>query len=271
MTERKQKSKPRNSEERNSSASVLRTLERALRTLMLIAEEGRPLTAREVAHQLRIPLSTVYRYLLPLTEFGLVRRVGDDGRYTVGPKAVTLWTAFRRSFNLATHARPLMEKLCRETQETVLLTVTVGNRAMCIEAVESPLPIHYSFRPGVERPLYAGASAKALLAFLEDSQIEEVLAEARVQAPHLYASLPEAIRRIRADGYAVSESEVDPGACAVGVPIFGEGNVLEGALSVVAPVFRTNEDRLKFLVEKTVQTAREIEQNLRSPSGGRYR
>ncbi len=261
-------SRPRGRRARGAPVSASRTLERALRLLMLPAKEGRPLTAREMSRQLRMPVSTVYRYLSTLTEFGLIGRAHDDGQYSIGPSAVTLWMAFRRNFDLASVARPLMERLCQETQETVLLTIAVQNRAVCIEAVESPQPIRYSFRPGVEQPLYAGASAKALLAFLEQSRMEEVFAEARVRAPHLYASLPEAVRRIRVDGYAVSESEVDPGACAVGVPIFGEGDVLEGALSVVAPVFRTDRERLLLLVERTVQTAREIEKRLHSPSRG---
>jgi len=226
------------------------------------------MTPRQIADRLRVPLSSTYRYLGVLADFGLARPVGNGGQYALGPKTVGLWVSFRRSFDLAAVARPCMVKLAEETEETVLLTVVVQNRAVAIEAVDSPLPIRYSFRIGVERPLYAGASAKALLAFLDEPQIEEALAEARTEAPHLYGGLAEAIARIRADGYAVSEGEVDPGACAVGVPIFGEGNMLEGALSVVAPIYRTGPDRLQFLIEKTVQAAREVEWRLRAPVGG---
>jgi DNA-binding IclR family transcriptional regulator len=240
------------------------TLERGLRLLAVLATERGYLTAKELGQRLGVPVSTVYRYLGPLLDWGLVRRVGRDGRYAVGPRAVTLWAAFRRNLDLVAAARPSMERLCSETQETVLLTVVVGNRAMCVETVESPLPIHYSFRPGMDRPLYAGASAKALLAFVEAPILEQAMAEARERAPHLYASLPEALRRIREDGYAVTQGEVDPDAWAVGVPVFGEARVLEGALSVVAPAFRTGPDRVPWLVERTVRAAREIEQRLQS-------
>jgi DNA-binding IclR family transcriptional regulator len=239
------------------------TLERGLRLLVLLATEPDPMTVKELGLRLRVPVSTVYRYLAPLLDHGLVRRVGRDGRYAVGPRAVTLWAAFRRNMDLVAAARPTMEQLCRQTQETVLLTVVVGNRAMCVETVESPLPIHYSFRPGVDRPLYAGASAKALLAFLDARQVHEILEEARERAPHLYAGLPQALQQIRADGYVVTQGEVDPDAWAVGVPLFGEAGVLEGALSLVAPAFRTGPDRAPGLVRCTVQAAREIEQRLR--------
>lgn len=253
-------------DDRNSRGAGRRsatTLEKGLRLLTLLATEAGPMTARELGHRLRVPVSTVYRYLVPLTDCGLVRRMGKDGRYTVGPRAVTLWTAFRRNMDLVAAARPTMERLCHETQETVLLTVVVGNRAMCIETVESPLPIHYSFRPGVDRPLYAGASAKALLAFLDDGQVEQVLAEAQQKAPHLWAGLAEGLRQIRACGYAVTQGEVDADAWAVGVPVFGEAGILEGALSLVAPAFRTGPERAPVLVEHTVRAAREVEQRLR--------
>jgi DNA-binding IclR family transcriptional regulator len=221
------------------------------------------LTAKELGQRLQVPLSTVYRYLAPLVDWGLVRRVGNDGRYAVGPRAVTLWAAFRRNFDLVAAARPSMERLCRETQETVLLTVVVGNRAMCVETVESPLPIHYSFRPGVDRPLYAGASAKALLAFLDEHTVGRALVEAEQRAPHLSVGLPEALRRIRELGYAVTQGEVDPDAWAVGVPVFGEAGVLEGAVSLVAPAFRAGPERAPALVQHTVRAAREIEGRLR--------
>ncbi|MER3456000.1 MAG: IclR family transcriptional regulator [candidate division GAL15 bacterium] len=239
------------------------TFERGLRLLLLLAAESGCLTAKELEQRLGLPISTLYRYLGPLLECGLVRRVGRDGRYAVGPRAVSLWAAFRRNLDLVAAARPSMERLCQRTQETVLLTVVLGRRAMCVETVESPLPIHYSFRPGVDRPLYAGASAKALLAFLDDRTVGEVVAEARLHAPHLSTGLPDALRRIREAGYVVTQGEVDPDAWAVGVPVFGEAGVLEGAVSLVAPAFRTGPERVPLLVQHTLEAAREIERRLR--------
>lgn len=239
------------------------TFQRGLQLLLMLAGEGGCLTVKELEQRLGLPASTVYRYLNPLLECGLVRRAGRDGRYAVGPRAVTLWAAFRRNLDLVGAARPSMVQLCQRTQETVLLTVVVGRRAMCVETVESPLPVHYSFRPGVDRPLYAGASAKALLAFVDQDTLQQVLAEARTQAPHLYAGLPEELQRIREVGYVATQGEVDADAWAVGVPIFGEAGLLEGAVSLVAPAFRAGPERVPLLVEQTLLAAREIEQRLR--------
>src|SRR5207249_1022570 len=73
---------------------------------------------------------------------------------------------------------PVLERLARETDETALLTVPSERRdaSVCLERVESPQPLRLSVEPGRQLPLHAGASQKALLAFMAEEDVSRVLA-----------------------------------------------------------------------------------------------
>ncbi|MFN3337985.1 MAG: IclR family transcriptional regulator, partial [Thermomicrobium sp.] len=109
---------------------------RVLELLLAVAESGRPLTVSELTELMGLPRSTVYRYVNVLRSHGLLWSIGG-GRYAVGPRAMQLARSFEETVSLATVCRPVMERLAHETQETVALVVPVGERAVCIEAVES--------------------------------------------------------------------------------------------------------------------------------------
>ena len=63
-------------------ASIDTSFARGLRLLLMVADRGE-VRADELATVLEMPLSTVYRYVRTLAEFGFVER--HDGRYRLGP------------------------------------------------------------------------------------------------------------------------------------------------------------------------------------------
>ena len=233
---------------------------RLLHLITLIAARNEPPTVKELAVESGYPLSSVYRYLSNLREWGFVRELPPSGRYAIGPRAVQLWANFRRNFNLGSLARPVMEELSEAVGETVLLVVPVGIHAVCIEAVESPLKVRYSFQPGVMHSLDAGASAKCMLPFVEPMVYKQILQRVARENPGRVATLQQDVETIRRVGYACTEGEVDPGAWAVGVPIFSAPGQLEGAISVVAPSFRMDEAKKA----QTISLARQAAQRIHS-------
>lgn len=231
---------------------------RLLHLLTLIAGRAEPPTAKDLAVLSGYPLSSVYRYLAHLKDWGFVRELSGSGRYAAGPRAVQLWANFRRNFDLGAVARPVMEDLSERLGETVLLVIPVGVHAVCIEAVESPLKIRYSFQPGVMNSLDLGASAKCMLPFLERTVYAQIMQRIEREDPRRKADLEKEVEEIRRQGYACTEGEVDPGAWAVGVPIFSAPGYLEGALSVVAPSFRIDDAKKAEIIAQARETVQRI-------------
>jgi DNA-binding IclR family transcriptional regulator len=210
---------------------------RGLRLLLTVADRGE-IRADDLAGILDMPLSTAYRYLRTLGEFGFVDR--HDGRYRLGPRLL-IGTESRVSSELLTRqSDPILRMLVEETGETAVVMRRVGLSAMCLHQVESKKGLRVVLEPGALSPLYAGATSRVLLAFAPAEILEEVIAQgldpATANTPTEQA-LREGLDEIRASGVAVSESELISSAVAVAVPIFREDGIV-AALGLIGPDVR---------------------------------
>ena len=147
---------------------------RGLRLLLTIADRGE-VRADELGGALDMPVSTVYRYLRTLAEFGFVERRG--GGYRLGPRLLIGDGANVSSERLIRHAGPVLQRLAAETGETAIVVRRIGLSSVCLHQVESEAPLRVTLDPGAPTPLYAGAPGRVLLAFAPAPVLEAVLAE----------------------------------------------------------------------------------------------
>ena len=96
---------------------------RGLRLLLTVADRGE-VRADELGTTLDMPLSTVYRYLRTLGDFGFVDRNG--GLFRVGPKLLIGTGANVSSERLIRHADAALRMLAQETGETAIVVRRVG-------------------------------------------------------------------------------------------------------------------------------------------------
>jgi DNA-binding IclR family transcriptional regulator len=123
-----------------------------------------------------------------------------------------------------------------------------------------------SFEKGRAVPLKTGASAKSLLAFMAERTRADVLDNVFDADPDGRQALEADLQRIRAQGYAVSDSEVDPGVWGVSVPIFHRSARAAGcsaSLTLMAPSTRAAGHESRF-IDGTLRTARAISERLQT-------
>lgn len=228
------------------------SLARGLRVLLAFHNASER-TVSDIAAELEMPVSTVYRFLRELRRFGLVMELAD-GEYTVGSSLVELALGTWFYTFLRERIEPTLHRLVLRSGETAMAVVRKGVEAQTISQVESPNAIRLSFRVGEVRPLTAGASATALLAFQSSALIEAVIERARTEERTLDESgLRARLDAIRESGYAVSMGEVDPEVVAVASPVFYSSEIV-AAISIAGPRHRF-EDRLDDLVALVVEEA----------------
>ncbi|NJK79152.1 MAG: IclR family transcriptional regulator [Chloroflexaceae bacterium] len=234
---------------------MLQTLERGLDILQAFSEADPLRSAAELSTSTGLPISTVYRLLQTLEKRHFVEAAGN-ARYRLGPSMYLLAQVVRQqmSGSLGPVALPIMQHLTTCTGETTVLTQIIGDKAVCIESVESPQAVRLSFQRGRVMPLWAGASARVLLAYTDPQTAADVLAHIDNE---WFASGepvdPEALRHglqiIRVQSYADSQSEVDAGARAIAVPVFNQDGHLLAGLSVAGPLARIGDSHVPALVE----------------------
>jgi IclR family transcriptional regulator, acetate operon repressor len=230
---------------------------RGLRLLLTVADRG-DVRADELSATLEMPLSTVYRYLRTLGDFGFVDRHG--GQFRMGPKLHIGAGPNVSSERLIRHADALLRMLVHETGETAVVVRRIGLSCVCLHQIESEAPLRVTFEPGDMTPLYAGALARVLLAFAPADVLDDVLAQDLVRitdATPTEADLRAGLGTVVMTGLATSEGELIDGSVSVAAPVFREDGIV-GAIGLLAPAFRADPAWRTRAGRLVVQAARAI-------------
>jgi DNA-binding IclR family transcriptional regulator len=130
-----------------------------------------------------------------------------------------------------------MRSVARQTGETVVLHVVDGQQAVALEqAVATEHVVRVSQRLGARHPLVAGASGRAVLAFLPPGEVTRALRAA--ERPDMVVRSLESIRAL---GYAMSHDELQMGVAGVAVPLLGTDEVAIGSISILVPTGRARD------------------------------
>lgn len=219
--------------------------DRLLQILVALGQADEALSAKELSLNLEQPLSSTYRHLKTLLRWGLAEDNGQ-GRYLPGPACLQLAKKFDREAVLVTLAKPELKRLADLSQESVALMVPSNGQAICIELIDSPQPLRCCYQKGLAQPLRVGASARVLLAHMDEARSEAILAEQGVDGD-AFEVYRQSFLSIREQGYAVSLSEIDQGIWGVSAPVLDSRNRLHGAISLMAPAFRAEQNRERLM------------------------
>jgi DNA-binding IclR family transcriptional regulator len=215
------------------------TIDRALAVLDVLADRGEPMGITEIATRIGLPKSVVHYHLSALVRNRYVAT--HDRRYGLGYAAVRLGRNGYAHADLRARANPFMTSLREATGETVTLSALVGRERIYADQLVSSHEIKMAVELGRPYPLHAGASGKAILAFLSKQTQADLLAAplARLTARTVTdrAALESELAAIRKTGTAASRSERQHGAASVAAPIF-DGPAVIGAMSVCGPEYR---------------------------------
>jgi len=251
---------------RMTSVTPVATSERVLYVLACIARHGKAMAARDLVEETGLPLSTIYRHLGVLKKWGWVQEHAHSGMYEPGPLAVQLAHGFDQHSWLMQAARGEIEQLVARSGESVGLLCYADGQVICLDMQESKQALRCSFAKGRANSTVRGASAKALLAFLPEATRQHLLTQHNESSDATLHNtyndaLAAALARIRQQGFATSENEIDDGVWGVSAPIFSGKNQLIATLSLMAPAQRAATRHNDF-IHMTVAAAHRISQQL---------
>ncbi len=243
-------------------ASRIQSVERGLDILEFVSAGGGDVTLAEIARATGLTKTTCHRLLASLESRGYVRRHGTRPEFALGFHALALGQRFLNQISFYGQALDQLKVLRDVSEETAALAIRTGSRRVFVAQVESTLPVRHAVPLGIPLPLTAGASGKAILAFLTDQDLEEILREMDQgllpQGPSLREDLQSELVRIRAQRFAVSDEEVVSGSAALASPIFSIHGEAVAAFSLTGPLPRFSLSRRLELAEKVVGAARAI-------------
>lgn len=241
----------------------LAAVSRALEVLDILARSDEPtIGVSQLARVTGMSRAGAYRMLMSLRAGGFVEYHPNTARYGLGVGALRIGNAYQRRNGLVQIASGALRRLAETSGETSTVSVRRQRYRVYLDQIVPPNELNVTVRIGVPFPLHAGASSKAILAFLAEDEIaaylasdlQQVTPQTIVDAGLLRTQLVE----IRREGFATSEQERQIGAASAAAPILARNGVVIGALSVTGPVSRMGKDKLRVVAERVVAEAREL-------------
>ena len=209
------------------------SLARGLRIFLTIADRGE-IRADELSTLLETPLSTIYRYLRTLTEFGFIER--QEGGYRLGSRLHVLGAGPVVSAEELTRvSEPVLADLAEATGETAFISRRIGLGTVALAQHPSPEALRIVLEPGLTSPLTAGAVPLVLLAYAPAEVQDAALAE--LATPGEAAEIGRLLPPIVSDAHARDEGQTFPGALTLAVPVLRDDGIV-AALGVAAPIER---------------------------------
>jgi DNA-binding IclR family transcriptional regulator len=151
---------------RPRSSDTSQTLSRGLDVLALVCASEEGLTPAQIAVELGLSRTIVYRLVGTLIEHRLVRR-NADGLLTAGLGTLSLSQNIVPT--LRQGSRDILEALAEELGATAHLSIADGDEALAVAVVEPrTTTFHVAYRPGSRTPITLGAVGQALLAARQD-------------------------------------------------------------------------------------------------------
>lgn len=249
-------------------AKTIQLLANSAKLLNLIAERG-PLSIPELAEELDIPRPSIYRLVGALQHVGLAS-VQDDGATQLGLEVLHLAHATMEHLPEVQAAHSELNRLNRNTGQTVYLCALRGERVVCLDWVRGTRVSLLALSPGGSLPPHAGATSRAILAYsdgLMDHLTAAPLEQFTAKTLTSIDGLERDAREIRQRGYSISDEDVTVGIAALGVPVFGADGQVRCALSV-AGLRSEILGREAELVEELQASALQVAQALQVPSAG---
>ncbi len=185
--------------------------------------------------------------------------------YLPGRNLVDITGIIKKNENLISAAREEMDQLVELSNEAVYLHLLENKQLVTVDKYESTNYVKLSCETGLPFPLYATAPGKVILAYIDESELDEYLEEELtaytkntiVDKEELKADL----EIVKDNNCAISHGELEVGVLSISVPLFEDG-MIKGAISIAGPEYRVYERQGEYLVA-LLESSNKVNQKLK--------
>jgi len=231
----------------------VQSLERGLAVVRAFSAERPEMTLSEVARETGLTRAAARRFLLTLVDLHYVH---TDGRvFWLSPRVLELGHAYLSSMSLPEVAEPHLERLVAQVRESSSVSVLDGEDVIYVARVPVSRIMTVSINVGTRLPAHRTSMGRVLLAAQGAAPDDPVLREK--------------LERVRRDGYALVDQELEEGLRSIAVPIHDRGGTVVAAMNLSTHAGRRTIDAMRReLLPPLRETAARIEADLAAGAAG---
>lgn len=211
---------------------------RGLKVIEAFGETRQRLSIAEASKLTDLDRATVRRSLLTLAELGYA---DYDGKFfTLTPKILRLGHAYLSATPLPVLIQPHLDQLSEKGGQSASASVLDGTEIVYIARASQRRVMSINLTPGSRLPAYCASMGRVLLAALTENEARALLArsELKQNTPNTKTDPEELIaefHRVRAEGYAIIDQELEIGLCSIAVPVQNDRGETVAAINIGAP------------------------------------
>jgi IclR family pca regulon transcriptional regulator len=216
--------------------TFVQSVERALLVIRAFDEDHQQLTLSDVSRRTGLNRAAARRFLHTLEVLGYVR--STERLFSLTPKVLQLGFAYLSSMRLPQLAEPHLRELSRQVGESTSVAVLDGADIVYVaRAATSHRIMSARIAVGTRFPAYATSMGRVLLAFLPEADLTGYLerTDLRALTPQAItdpAELRDELDRIRTEGHAIVDQELELGLRSVAAPIRDRTTTVVAAVNI---------------------------------------
>jgi IclR family transcriptional regulator, pca regulon regulatory protein len=210
-------------QDRNISSSFAK----GLSVLAVFDAETPSMTLAEIARRTGQDRATARRGALTLVQAGYLRQQGR--MLSLTPRVLALAGGFLQANEFGRRVQPLLNQHARKLDTEINLAILDQGRVLLLaQSTTERGPVTYGFTAGAHIPLVHTSLGRMLMACLPQQEATELLRSADIpqhteQSLIAENAILKQIAQARTQGYAVTDSEFEPGIIGYAVPLSRPG------------------------------------------------
>lgn len=201
----------------------------------------------EIAHSTGLSRASIRRILITLETLGYVERSRQV--YRLKTQVLRLGFSYLSSSSVVEAARPVLERITEQLHESSSMSMLDGGQIVYVARSAASRVLAAGLSVGSRLPAYCTSMGRVLLAALPDAELDAYLSALKPKAytPKTITSLPQlkkAVLKVRRQGYAIVDQELEAGLRSLAVPVFTRANRVVAAINVGTHVSRVDQATL---------------------------
>jgi IclR family transcriptional regulator, KDG regulon repressor len=207
--------------------------------------------------------STVYRICSELVQRGYLARVENRGKYRLGQHFVKFFDSLSELNNLKDIALVYMQKLSKDINESVTMSVLVGSEISDIVCVTTSHKLQLLPKLGETLPLHCTSAGKIFLSQMDSDSLDRIIRIKGLPARTTNTitdlnMLNKEISVIRREGISFDDEEFELGIRSVAAQVKKKEGTVISALAVIGPSVRISLQKMRDLIPAIKGCASEI-------------
>ncbi|MEM7442198.1 MAG: IclR family transcriptional regulator [Pseudomonadota bacterium] len=242
-------------------------LERGIRILQMFNSNRRSIAPPEIARELELPRTTVYRLVQALERLGLLERQEGGSFFRPGLAILSLGFECLASLDISELGRPVLDRLSEETGLASHLALRDGTDVVVVQKAQGRSPFASALQIGTRLPVHGTVLGRMSLVDMPESDLAALfdndMPAFTKQTPTTVTALAAMLALDAKRGYAVSDSFFEQGISTIAAPVRDQTGLSVGAVNVTLRRAPSSDPDFDAIVANVLKAGEELSHSLR--------